>query len=207
MLDGWSVSKIGAKEGRAFISEHHYSGGCHNGPMCYGVRDGAGSLLGVVAYATPCSEAVRASVFGSDHKSKVTELHRLVLLDECPRNSESWFVAQSLRLLHQDRPQIRGVISFADPAEGHVGTIYQALNALYCGSSGTAIFYRDATGRLRHPRQCGVSITRTMARERGWTPERRPAKHRYLLLVGSPSDRRWALSHLLLVPKPYPKIA
>jgi len=28
-------------------------------------------------YATPCSEAVRASVFGKEYKDHVTELHRL----------------------------------------------------------------------------------------------------------------------------------
>ena len=204
MLPGWTVESVGAREGRAFIKAHHYSGGCHNGPMCFGLRI-EGILVGVMAFATPCSEAVRRSLFGPAYVDAVTELHRLVTLDSCPKNSESWFVAQALRLLAQKRPKIRGVVSFADPAEGHVGTVYQALSAVYCGQTGSAIFYRDEAGRLRHPRQCGVSISIADAKARGWTPEKRPAKHRYVLFCGTPADRKWARRHLLLSALPYPK--
>lgn len=172
--------------------------------MCYGYERG-GELVGVCAFACPCSEAVRASVFGPEHKHRVTELHRLALLDSEPKCSESALIAASLRLLHADRPDIRGVITFADSTQGHLGTIYQASNALYLGTTGRAIFYLDQDGRLRHPRQCGVNISREEAKARGWRPVRRGAKHRYLLLLGSKSDKRWALRNLRYEPLPYPK--
>nr|WTB11197.1 hypothetical protein OG546_48260 [Streptomyces antimycoticus] len=67
---------------------------------------------------------------------------RFVLLDACPGNSESWFLAR--RFEHLLARGVRGVVSFADPVPrrtasgvlvmpGHVGTIYAASNAVYAG--------------------------------------------------------------------------
>lgn len=44
-------------------------------------------------------------------------------------------------------------------------------------------FYRDETGRLRHPRQSGKNITLAMAKERGWEIVVRKSKNRYLWLL------------------------
>ena len=65
---------------------------------------------------------------------------RFVLLDQCPANSESWFLANCLKRLLASG--VHGVVSFADPVPrrtasgvlvmpGHVGTIYAATNAVY----------------------------------------------------------------------------
>lgn len=198
------VERIRSKIGKVFVIEHHYSHGIHNGPMCWGMFDGE-RLVGVLAFATPCSENVRASVWGREHVNRVTELHRLVILDEYGRNSESWFIARALHQLHASRPDIWGVLSFADATQGHVGTIYQATNAIYTGTSARARFYLDASGRLRHPRQNGVNITPAMARERGWTPIMREGKHRYLFIITGRNHRR-VLERTMLLPRlPYPK--
>lgn len=79
------------------------------------------------------------------------------------------------------------MISFSDSTEGHEGTIYKATNAYRLGTTGRARFYRDKDGRLRHPRQNGVDISLDEAKRRGWTPEIREAKNRYLYLL--PSSR------------------
>lgn len=205
MFYDYDVRAIPGKLGREFIREHHYSRSCHNGPMCWGLFEGE-RLLGVCAFATPNSENVRASVFGSEHKDSVTELHRLVVLDGTPTNTESYFIARAIRGLRERRPRIRGVLSFADETEGHVGTIYQATNALYLGKTkARARFWRDREGRLRHPRQSGVNITPHRAAEMGWVAEWRDTKHRYLFLVGSKSDRKAARRLLKFDPMPYPK--
>lgn len=201
----YTVERISSSRGKEFVKEHHYSHGIHNGPMCWGLYDGE-SLIGVCAFATPCSENVRSSVFGKDHKSGVTELHRLVILDGTPTNTESWFISRALKGLKEYRPNYTAVVSFADATEGHVGTIYQATNAIYYGTSGTATFYLDETGRLRHPRQNGVNISRTEAAERGWSPVQREGKHRYLyLLANNKSDLRHLKRLLIIESQPYPK--
>lgn len=203
--DGLRVEKVAASIAKPFVREHHYSHGIHNGPMTYGLFD-AEELIGVLAFATPSSEAVCSSVFGDEKKRSVTELHRLVLLDRVPKNAESFFISRALKLLKFDRPYYKAVLSFADSTQGHVGTIYQACNALYCGTTASATFYLDADGRLRHPRQNGVNITRDMAKEKGWSPVRRGAKHRYLfLLPQSKAEAKVLRKELLLDVMPYPR--
>lgn len=202
----YTVSKIDSKLGKEFVKTNHYSKGIHNGPMCYGLfhKD---KLVGVCAFATPCSENVCASVFGYDMRRSVTELHRLVLLDEAPKNSESWFIVRALKELKKDKPIYKAVLSFADSTQGHLGIIYQATNALYTGTSGKATFYLDDTGRLRHPRQNGINITKEDALEKNWKPVKREGKHRYLyILADNKKDRKDLNKKLLLKSLDYPKI-
>lgn len=179
----YEVKRIPCKMAKEYLIEHHYSHGCHNAPSpCYGLFDGD-KLIGALAFATPCSENVRASVFGEEYKSWVIELHRLHVLDGTPKNTESYFIAKCLKLLKEDNPKIRAVISFSDSTQGHHGIIYQATHFFYCGKTGKATFYLDQDGRLRHPRQNGVNITKAMAKDKGWPPTTRFAKNRYLYIL------------------------
>ena len=187
-MKNYQVKVISCKEGKEYIIKNHYTHGCHNAPSpCVGLFEEE-RLIGVCAFACPCSENVRASVFGVDYKDSVTELHRLHILDITPKNTESWFISRALKLLKEVKPKIKAVISFSDTTVGHEGTIYKATNAYRIGKTGSAVFYRDADGRLRHPHQNGVNITLQMAKERGWTPEKRQSKNRYLYLL--PDDKR-----------------
>lgn len=205
-FDRLSVGWCPSSEGKEFIRQHHYSHGCHNGPMTVGLYLDDFRLIGVCAFATPGSENVRASLWGPEQKDAVTELHRLVILDETPTNTESWFIVRALAALKARKPGICGVLSFADSTEGHVGTIYQATNALYCGTTGSrARFWRDQDGRLRHPRQNGVNISADDARARGWVAEVRDPKYRYLyVLADDRRHKRALLAGLRITPQPYP---
>ena len=186
----YTISKIDSKTAKKYIIEHHYSHGCHNGPSpCYGLFDDD-KLIGVLMFATPCSENVRSSVFGSEMKDSVVELHRLHILDGTPKNTESWFISRCLKLLKEDRPQTKAVISFSDSTQGHHGTIYQATHFYYCGKTGNATFYLDKDGRLRHPRQNGVNITKEQANKLGWTPTKRLAKNRYIYILAKSKTER-----------------
>lgn len=182
MID-YEVKRIPCKQAKEYIIANHYSHGCHNAPSpCYGLFD-QGNLIGVLMFATPCSENVRSSIFGKEYKSWVTELHRLHILDVTPKNTESYFISQCLKLLKQDKPEIRAVISFSDTTIGHEGVIYKATNAYRVGKTGSAVFYIDRAGRLRHPRQNGENISREEAKNRGWEPVKRQSKNRYLYLI------------------------
>jgi hypothetical protein len=183
MID-YQIKKIQTKIAKEYIHANHYSRGSHNSPSpCYGLYDKE-SLIGVIMFAVPCSENVRSSIFGVEHKSKILELHRLHILDVTPKNTESWFISRVFKLLKQDRPDIKAIISFSDPTENHFGTIYRALSAYYIGKSSPANFYRDQDGRLRHPRQNGRNIKLAEALEKGWKQEKRLAKLRYLWILG-----------------------
>lgn len=198
-MENYRVMKIPYTVARNYITTHHYSHTCSGAASpCYGLyetrHDGLFGeedyLIGALMFATPCSENVRASVFGPEYKDWVIELHRLHILDGTPKNTESWFISRCLKLLKEDLPRIRAVISFSDSTEGHSGIIYQATNFYYCGKTGTCTFYRDKDGRLRHPRQSGVNITPQMAKDMGWKPEKRQAKNRYLYIVAHSKKER-----------------
>ena len=61
------------------------------------------------------------------------ELRRFVLTDDCPKNSESFCLAVMFRQLR--RRGIRRVLSYADPAYGHAGTIYAATGFKFMGTT------------------------------------------------------------------------
>ncbi len=56
------------------------------------------------------------------------ELARLYLLDEVPRNGETWLIGQSVRWIKNHCPTVTFLVSYADPSAGHSGTIYKASN-------------------------------------------------------------------------------
>jgi len=196
------IKNLRAKRAKKFIKRFHYSHGCHNGPSPnYGLMF-SNRLIGVCMFATPCSENVRASILGKEHKDAVIELHRLYTIDDAPKNCESWFVSRCLNKLKEDKTRVKVVISFSDTTEGHYGTIYQACNAWYYGKSSPATFYKDKNGRLRHPRQQGENISKEEAKNKGWTPVKRDSKHRYLWII----DNNLTVDDLEVeVSKDYPK--
>ena len=204
-MNGYTVKIIPPKEAKQFVHTHHYSRGSHNGPSpSYGLFDGD-ELIGCLMFATSCSENVRKSLFGAEYKDNVKELHRLVILDITPKNTESWFIGQVLKQIQNDRPDVWGILSFADKTEGHYGTIYQATNALYCGTTAKATFYMDQNNRLRHPRQAGVNISRKEAAKRGWKPVKRDGKFRYVFIVGNKREKRERKKLFKLEVFDYPK--
>lgn len=94
--------------------------------FCYAVEHG-GAVVGGAIFGKPAAYNV-ARKYGADG---LTELRRFVLTDECPRNSESRVIAFMLRDLK--REGVKRVLSYADPAHGHGGTIYRALGFKYVG--------------------------------------------------------------------------
>jgi len=210
-FDEYSIRKLPLSVARAFISNLHYSGGCAVGSMTWGLFDNpTNELLGAIAFHTPISENVRNSIFGDGicencdhinnehkHKEHVTELHRLVTKEKCPKNTETWFISRGLDLLKSYKPKYRAVVSFADSTEGHLGKIYQASNAIYYGTSGKSTFYRDQDDVLRPPRNGGDNISVEEARSRGWSVDRREAKHRYLFLLPDQYQSKGELYEML----------
>ena len=183
-LNKYEVKLIPCETAKDYIIENHYAHGCHNAPFpCYGIYDN-GKLIGAMMFATPCSENVRASLFGEEYKDNVIELHRLHILDVTPKNTESWFISRCLKQLLIDRPYTWGVISFSDTTEGHEGVKYKATSAYRCGKTGCVTFYLDKEGRLHHPRQNGVNITLEEATKRNWQPVKRFSKNRYVYILG-----------------------
>ncbi|CCK24436.1 hypothetical protein BN159_0057 [Streptomyces davaonensis JCM 4913] len=142
----YTVEPLPEEEAKAFVLAHHYSASYPSAKERFGlylVAGGERRLFGVAVFGVPVSEAVLIKPLPElVPYVESLECSRFVLLDECPANSESWFLARTFEALLARG--MRGVVSFADPvprrsdrgaliAVGHVGTIYQASNAAYCG--------------------------------------------------------------------------
>lgn len=95
-------------------------------------------LVGVITYGKSASTTLRTGLCGPDEADDVIELTRLWVEDGTPRNTESYFIRQSLRWVKD-----KIIVSFADSSitsdDGkvvqHRGYVYQASNFLYCGLS------------------------------------------------------------------------
>jgi hypothetical protein len=81
-----------------------------------------GRIVGCVVYSAPPREADKR------YGGKTWELSRLYLIDEIPRNAESWLIGQSIRFIARNNRDVRYLLSYADPSAGHSGTIYKASN-------------------------------------------------------------------------------
>lgn len=156
---------------KAFVCRHHYSGSYPAARFRFGLYRDA-ELVGVAVFSHPCNDRVLTSVFPAQPVECV-ELGRFVLLDSVPGNGETWFLGRCFELLR--RAEIVGVVSFSDPepratAEGHVvfgghvGTIYQAHNAVYLGRSTLRHHRLLPDGTVLSAR----AIQKVRGREKGW---------------------------------------
>ena len=88
-------------------------------------------LVGVCTYGIPASDQLLRCC-GDEYRKIAFELNRLIKNDGLEKNTQSYFVAQTFKLL--PKPMI--IISYSDPNNGHNGYTYQSLNFLYTGKGG-----------------------------------------------------------------------
>ena len=197
------LGPVSTSDVREFSRRYHYTGTGGNASWRWGLWHGV-TLLGIVAYNLPTRETCQ-SVFGEEHFDKVWHMGRLALADEAPRNSESRLIAGSLQAIRREYPEVWGVLTYAATDVGHIGYVYQATNALYTGKGGDSHYYVDDKGCRRSTYLGGKGVSDARAREMGWTRHEGDAKHRYLYVLGSKTQRRQRMQQLRLPVMPYPK--
>jgi hypothetical protein len=141
-------------------------------------------------------------------KRVCAELVRIALCRH--RTPVSRVIAIALRMLRKACPDIRLVVSFADPAEGHHGGVYQASGWLYTGQASPVALYRNRqTGRMYHERDVNDRGSKIRFGKRARIQKtadcevvRLSAKHRYLM----PLDDAMR-AQIEPLRKPYPKRA
>lgn len=78
--------------------------------------------IGAVVFALPPREShVR-------FRGLTWELARLFIEDRIPANAETWLIAQAVKYIKANHPDVAVLVSYADPSAGHAGTIYKAAN-------------------------------------------------------------------------------
>lgn len=120
------------KQLRNFVVNNHYSRSYRSLMQEYVFTLQEGSeVIGIAVYGKPCGKNVRTKY------GHVLELRKLCLIDDTPKNSESYFIGMTLRWLKKNT-NYDGIISYADPNFKHKGTIYKASNFEYLGEEAAA---------------------------------------------------------------------
>ncbi len=140
--DGLTVGPVDYSLGNTLIAKNHYLGRPGSTSEAFGLFDG-NEIVGAITYGTIMRKNA-AAICGEAWADQVLELTRLWVSDDYARNTESWFIAKSIRLLKLLRPDTAILLSYADSAAGHVGFIYQATNWMYTGYSTKGSFVDTA---------------------------------------------------------------
>ncbi len=156
---------------KAFVREHHYAVSYPSARFRFGLYRGE-QLVGVAVFGVPMHPRVLTKHLPGEARESV-ELSRFVLLDDVPGNGETWFLGRCFAALREEG--LVGVVSFADPVPrttqggevifpGHIGTIYQAHNAVYVGRGNVRTLRLLPDGSVLSPR----SLSKLRNGERGW---------------------------------------
>lgn len=168
----YEVAEVDEAKAKAFVVRHHYSGSYPSARARFGLYRDA-HLVGAAVLSVPTNTKALTNVFpGLVPFDESIELGRFVLVDDVPANGESFFLAQAFRLAGAQG--FRAVLSMSDPqprraaggalvVPGHVGTIYQATNALYLGRATARTLYLLPDGSVLNAR----AMQKVRSQERG----------------------------------------
>jgi len=163
----------------------------------------SGNFIGVVIFGRGANQQL-----GTSYNLKQTECCELVRVAMTKHEAPiTKMISLAMRFLKINSPELRLVISFADPAAGHHGGIYQAGNWIYCGTSAKKFDYIGPDGKKYLSRQVSESgfvkqfgkVTAVFKRS-DCAAVALPGKHRYLMPLDAEMRRR-----ILPLSKPYPK--
>lgn len=163
-------------------------------------------LQGIVTYSTPVSNTLR-NLWKNEFK--VIELNRLVVNDGLPKNTLSFFVSRSLKML----PKPLVIVSYADTSKNHHGYIYQATNFIYTGLSKE---HKEVCIKgMEHLHSGSIfDLSRGQEKRFQWLRDKfgedyylrdRPRKHRYFYFLGSKLEVKKMNKMLPYEIQPYPK--
>ena len=200
--DTYRVSSINARDTYDWLLHKHYAKRIPSISWAFGLFDKDNLLQGVCTFGKPASHPLRNGIAGDSCADSVYELNRLVVNDDCPKNSSSFFVGRCLKMLPKDLI----LVSYADISQGHIGKIYQATNWIYTGFSAKRTDWKIRGMEHLHG-QTIADQTRGMRDRAAYMRnkygddfylEERSTKHRYVFFTG----KKYSLNYPVL---PYPK--
>ena len=162
-------------------------------------------FVGALVFTKGSAGATDGRGLGLRRSNDMAELARVALAKH--DKPVSWILSRAIRLVRAQSPDIKGIISYADPNQDHHGGIYQAANFIYIGHSVPLKMYRDVRGRLHHERAVDASGYNTQFGQRKAVPRPKecqlivmPPKHKYIYPIDVNLKTK-----LLTLALPYPK--
>ena len=206
-LSRCSARFITQKTAANMVSEFHYA---HRVPsISYAIGLYVDDILaGCITYGMPASSKTRRAICGEKYKDLVFELNRLYCHNWVGRNSESWLIGQSFKLL--PKPLI--LVSMADTGQNHIGYIYQATNWIYVGLSDSSgcfskieINGKERTSKSFYDELGTQSKDVILKRYPNAIFHPYTRKHRYVYFLGSKGKRKELRENLRWETSDYPK--
>lgn len=127
------IKVIPASVANPFVKKHHYSGKVVQNSVLHFGAFLDGRLHGVLSYGNSMDKRKTMTLVEGTGWNEFLELNRMAFDDYLPRNSESYCIGATLRMIKKKAPQIKWVISFADGTQCGDGTIYRASNFVLTG--------------------------------------------------------------------------
>ena len=210
-LEQVEVRLVPVKEIRRAIVTGHYSGVMPDATQEAFAAYWNEVVIAAVAYGPGGNSKTFGAVVEGYDSSNARELIRLWVHPDAPKNTASFVVSRSLKMLPE---KVGLVVSFADSGQGHAGYVYQSLNFYYCGMSGEGVRYVDSSGvevtarlanvyRMRNPDKFAEMSLAEIRQALGWQPVKSHAKHRYCIGVGK--QKKAVTRALEAKSLPYPK--
>lgn len=188
---------------RYAVKRWHYS---HTMPVGKSVMIGVWedeAYIGALIFGLGGGGAGDGRSYGLSRNFEVAELERVALSRH--RTSVTRIIAIAVGMLRRQSPGLRLLVSYADPAAGHAGGIYQGGNWIYVGRTSDDWFMVDASGRRYHSRIARDHVQfgrkKTLSVE-GMKKVIAPGKHKYLYPLDAEMKARVAP-----LARPYPKRA
>ena len=159
--------------------------------------------IGAIVFGLGGGGACNGAAYGLRRNFDMAELQRIAMTNHFHPVTKCLAVA--CRFLSKQSPGLRLLVSYADPAQGHHGGVYQGAGWIYTGTSSSDWVAVWPDGTKAHSRiardhvQFGIKKTVDISKAER-VPV--PGKHRYLMPLDAEMRTR-----ILPLAKPYPKRA
>jgi hypothetical protein len=140
------VFKCDFKDIRFIFEKYHYKKGHIGGGISF--------CLSLVFNEQIVGGAVIGKPRHENKYKNCVEIRRMALIDECPKNSESYFLGKIIWYIKKNKIADK-ILSYSDMSVGHKGTIYKASNFKEIGETSPTlhIFWN---GIRYHPRSLTI---------------------------------------------------
>ena len=152
------VAPITIQEARALVEKLHYARSATNtGVYTHGLfKVGSAHPIGVAWWLPPTKNAA-VTTFPEGDWRKVLALTRLAIEEFAPKNSASFLLAGSVKLI--DRTKWHCLVTYADTWRGHTGAIYRACNWEYMGVTKKSPVWVNSVGQMMGRKRGAKNLT------------------------------------------------
>jgi hypothetical protein len=135
LFDNATVKEISKAEAKTIILKYEWLGNMGVTDCAFGLYFGK-YLAGVACFGRTAGTKTAESVCGRDYAHMVRVLNRGACVHWAHRHSASFLIPRARNLMAEKGFNI--FVAYSDADAGEIGTVYQATNWLYCGTTSGA---------------------------------------------------------------------